>query len=235
MSNPMYKEFAAEYDKAVRDNIFNARFERPTLLSLLPPLAGKNVLDLGCGPGVYAHELISRGAKVTAIDQSEQMVAITQEKIGQEYLCYTQDIGLGLPQEPSDQYDVVICPLAIHYLQSLTKLLQDVNRVLKPGGLFVFSTHHPHVDFRNSPSKNYFSTELITEEWDTIGKLVKVSFYRRPISGLANDIASAGMYIANISEGMFTEELKAASPEHYQLLSTTPWFMFYMCKSLKQK
>jgi SAM-dependent methyltransferase len=226
----MYTTHADEYDSAVQVNLYNAKFERPSLLSLLPTIEGKSILDLGCGPGVYAEELIARGGIVTAIDSSENMVEITQAKIGGSYNCYVQDISIGLPNEQSASFDVVICPLTVHYIEDLNVLFLDIRRVLKAGGLFVFSTNHPHVDYRNSPSGNYFLTEKITEEWHTLGRPVPVTYFRRPISSLANALANAGMCISNISEGLATEDLKKASAQVYEKLSTKPNFMFYICK-----
>ena len=50
-------EFLAEmYSKKVGTKAHNALYERPATLSLLPPVAGKRVLDAGCGPGVYARD-----------------------------------------------------------------------------------------------------------------------------------------------------------------------------------
>ncbi|MCL6416416.1 class I SAM-dependent methyltransferase [Aestuariirhabdus sp. Z084] len=233
VSNSMYTDYADEYEAAIQENIFNGKFERPSLLGLLPALNGKQVLDLGCGPGVYAAELVARGAIVTGIDVSEKMIEITRSKMGDACRCYVQDISIGLPDEPSEQFDIVICPLVIHYLADLNRLFSDVHRVLKAGGLFVFSTHHPYPDFERSPSANYFATEAVVEEWDTLGRPVPVTFYRRPISAIANAIAEAQMFIANISEGKVSKALKQASPELYSRLSTSPHFMFYQCKPLR--
>ncbi len=235
MTNPMYNEYAAEYDTVVQNNEYNAKFERPSLLSLLPDLKGKKVLDLACGPGVYAKELTARGALLTAVDISETMVGLTRAKVEPHHTVYVQDLSLGLPNEVPESYDVVICPLAIHYLENLSLLFSDVARVLKKDGVFVFSTHHPYVDFSDSPSGNYFSTELLTELWDTLGRPVAVSFYRRPISALTAAIADAGMAIMNITEGFTTKGLKQASPEIYEKLSTKPCFMFYVCRPLNSQ
>ncbi|WP_201746221.1 class I SAM-dependent DNA methyltransferase [Veronia nyctiphanis] len=226
----MYKEYASEYDVAIQGNLYNAKFERPSLLSLLTELEGKKLLDLGCGPGVYAQELISRGASVTAIDNSEDMIEITRAKIGSNHKAYVQDISIGLPNEKSGEFDVVICPLAIHYLKDLNPLFSDVRRVLKHNGQFIFSTNHPNVDFRSSPSGDYFATEEINEEWHTLGRPVPVTYYRRPISALAGSISCSGMVISNIFEGLPTEELKKASLAVFEKLSTKLSFMFYVCK-----
>lgn len=52
MPAPLYTTHAEAYAEAIRDNVHNALLERPTMLSMLPLFRGKQVLDLGCGPGV---------------------------------------------------------------------------------------------------------------------------------------------------------------------------------------
>jgi len=229
VSSSMYHEYASEYDQAVRDNAYNAHFERPSLLAMLPDVNAKKVLDLGCGPGVYAQQLIDSGAVLTAIDGSEQMVQITRRKLPDKAICYVQDLSYGLPRENDHSFDLIISPLMIHYLEDLSILFADISRVLKPSGLFVFSTHHPYVDFSGSPSGNYFSCEKISEPWNTLGRPIEVSFYRRPMSEIFNALSTAGLCVLNLSEGQPSEALKSKSPKHYAKLSTQPNFMFYQC------
>lgn len=223
---PMYSTYAKEYDLAIRDNVFNAHYERPSLQAMLGELAGKTVLDLGCGSGVYAEYLLTKGAKVTAIDSSSEMVALVKQKLATQLKVYQQDLASGLPEEADASYDLVICPLMLHYLQDLNPLFADVKRVLKGGGSFVFSTHHPMVDIEASPSGNYLATEQVTEMWDTVGKPVAVSFYRRPLSALIGALTNNGMLLAELNEGKPSEALKTLSPEHYQRLSEQPQFLF---------
>ncbi|BEU03949.1 hypothetical protein OAG1_27490 [Agarivorans sp. OAG1] len=222
----MYSTYAKEYDVAIQDNIYNAHYERPSLQAMLGEMAGKTVLDLGCGSGVYAEYLLAKGAKVTAIDSSSEMVALVKQKLATQLKVYQQDLASGLPEEADASYDLVICPLMLHYLQDLNPLFADVKRVLKVGGSFVFSTHHPMVDIEASPSGNYFATERVTEMWDTVGKPVEVSFYRRPLSALITALTDHEMVITELSEGKPSEALKTISPEHYQRLSEHPQFLF---------
>jgi 2-polyprenyl-3-methyl-5-hydroxy-6-metoxy-1,4-benzoquinol methylase len=53
-----------------RPTSWNNLYERPQMLSLLPALQGKNVLDIGCGTGFYTEHALNAGANVTAIDIS---------------------------------------------------------------------------------------------------------------------------------------------------------------------
>ncbi|QDT20471.1 class I SAM-dependent methyltransferase [Gimesia chilikensis] len=230
MSNPMYSEHAAAYAQAIRDNSYNASYDRPSLLALLPELNGMQVLDLGCGPGVYAEILLSRGAKVTAVDQSTEMVALVEQSLGDAVRCYSQDLAQGLPREADAAYDVVICPLMLHYLEDFSPLLAEIRRVLKPGGLFVFSTHHPFVDYGFSPSGNYFLTEKIIDEWNTVGQPVRVEYYRRPLSEIIQPLIDAGFQITALSEGQPDERMRQSDPDSYQRLSTSPGFLFVKCQ-----
>lgn len=232
MPAPMYTLHASDYDKAITNNIFNAHLERPSTLAMLPELEGKKILDLGCGPGAYIEHYLNQGASVTAIDKFPEMIDIVKYKFGEKVTSYAADLSLGLPEEFENTYDLVVCPLMIHYIDDLTCFLNDVKRVLKADGAFYFSTHHPMVDFESSPSGNYFSRELVTEEWDTIGKPVQVQFYRRPLSEIFATIANAGLYVSSLSEGAPSEDMKTISPEHYERLSRNPNFIFMECKPL---
>ena len=230
MKNPMYNKYAQEYARVIQDNIYNANFERPSLLAMLPELKDLKVLDLACGPGAYAEYLLNAGAKVTAVDNSEEMVQIVKTKFGSKINCYLQDIGAGLPHEKDNSYDLVICPLAIHYIENLEVLFHDIARVLRDKGLFVFSTHHTLLDYQSSPSGNYFACELVEEKWDTIGKPVEVKFYRRSLSELFSYIFDAGLSITGFSEGCTTEKVGKISEERYKRLKSTPQFMFIKCQ-----
>ncbi len=144
--------------------------------------------------------------------------------------CYEQDLVTGLPREADAAYDLAICPLALHYLEDFAPLLSEVKRVLQPGGLFVFSTHHPFVDYGFSPSGNYFLTEKIVDEWDTVGEPVRVEYYRRPLSAILQPLIDAGFLIIELSEGRPEAGMQQSDPESYQRLSTTPGFLFVKCR-----
>lgn len=238
MKSDMYSIFSTEYDEAIQDNIYNAHLERPTLQSMLPTLIGKHVVDLGCGSGVYAQYLVSQGAaKVTCIDYAEEMVQLVANKaqqlgVNDKVIAYSQDLSKGLPSEVDASADLVISPLMIHYLEDLNPLFADVHRVLNTGGLFVFSTHHPFADFECSKSGNYFERELVQQEWDTVGKPVKVRFYRRSLTEITDALTQNGLVITQISEGEVSEKVKEMDSDKYEFLSQNPNFIFIKCQKI---
>lgn len=215
MTKKLYTTHAEEYDKVIQNNLYNALYERPTLFAMLPNIKNLNILDMGCGSGIYSKRLLEMGAnKVTAVDLSENMISIVKKKLDNKNLkAYTQDLANGLPEEQNNSFDLIISPLTIHYIKNLQKLFKEVSRVLKPNGQFIFSTHHPQIDFESSVSKNYFETELLTQTWKTIGKPVEVQFYRRPLTELFKTIEESGMSVVSLNEGKPDEKMKEISED----------------------
>lgn len=117
--------------------------EWETLEAVLPGFEGKKVLDLGCGYGWHAVYAMERGATtVVASDISEKMIETARKKNGLpciEYRCEAfEDSDFS-----ADSFDVVICSLMIHYLESYDEFLQKVFCWLKTGGILVFTVEHP--------------------------------------------------------------------------------------------
>jgi ubiquinone/menaquinone biosynthesis C-methylase UbiE len=230
MKSELYSKYAEQYDAAIQDNIHNACLERPSLQALLDDLSGLDVVDLGCGTGIYAQYFIAQGVRsLTCVDVSESMVEIVRAKLGDRVTAYVQDLSLGLPQQKSASADVIVCPLVLHYVEDLTVVFKEIHRVLKPAGYMVFSTHHPFADFECSQSGNYFERELVKQEWNTIGKPVAVSFYRRSLTEISDAITSNGLVISQICEGKVLEKVKGISAVTYQKLSNRPNFIFIKC------
>lgn len=102
--------------------------------------SGMHVLDLGCGPGLYARRLAQRRLDVTGIDISRRSIAYAR-RYAQEhalFITYRHEDYLVLQEE--NQYDAALlifgdfCTFNPHQRQ---QLLQNVHRGLKPGGHFV--------------------------------------------------------------------------------------------------
>jgi SAM-dependent methyltransferase len=109
---------------------------------------GSHVLDLGCGPGLYAARLAQSGLQVTGVDFSQNSISYAKEYASQhslqiDYRC--QDY-LTLDEDP--RYDLALliygdfCPLSP---EQRARLLANVRRALKPGGYFILDVSTPHL------------------------------------------------------------------------------------------
>lgn len=201
---------------------WNAHYERPAVLSLLPPLAGLRVLDAGCGSGWYAEQLARSGAMVTAFDRNERFVALTRARVaGFEADVLRADLSDPLSFAADETFDAVVCPLVLHYVRDWGAPLKEFHRILKPGGILVFSTHHPFMDWKLFERADYFAIERLDDTWD-VGP---VSFYRRPLNAMSEALDAAGFWIERLLEPRPTEEFRQADPAGYERLQKNPWFL----------
>jgi 2-polyprenyl-6-hydroxyphenyl methylase/3-demethylubiquinone-9 3-methyltransferase len=102
---------------------------------------GLDVLDLGCAGGFMAEALSDRGATVTGIDPAAQAIeaARTHAIASDKSIRYDVGVGENLAYD-SGHFDAVVCVDVLEHVDDLTKVLAEVARVLKPGGIFLFDT-----------------------------------------------------------------------------------------------
>ena len=100
-------------------------------------LRNKKLLDAGCGTGFFSQIFGQYGAKVTALDLSDKMLAVAQAKnSATDYLCADME---SIPL--ADQsYDFTFSNLAIQWCDHLDLALNELYRVTKKGGIVAFST-----------------------------------------------------------------------------------------------
>lgn len=113
---PDYDDFATTYAAANDTSLFNAWYARPEMLRLAGDVTGKRVLDAGCGHGPLMADLRERGADVVGFDLSPAMVGIARERLGSDADVRVADLSEPLPYD-DDEFDVVTCSLALHYVQ----------------------------------------------------------------------------------------------------------------------
>jgi 2-polyprenyl-6-hydroxyphenyl methylase/3-demethylubiquinone-9 3-methyltransferase len=106
------------------------------------PLAGKNVIDIGCGGGILSESMARKGAKVTGIDLSEKALKVADlhslESGAQvRYkLIAAEDMAA---QEPG-QFDVVTCMEMLEHVPDPGAIVRAAATLVKPGGHVFFST-----------------------------------------------------------------------------------------------
>jgi 2-polyprenyl-6-hydroxyphenyl methylase/3-demethylubiquinone-9 3-methyltransferase len=105
-------------------------------------LAGKKVLDVGCGGGILAESMAARGAEVLGIDMGEaplQVARLHKLESGVE-LDYRQVTVEALAEEMPQQFDVVTCMEMLEHVPDPASVISACARLVKPGGRVFLST-----------------------------------------------------------------------------------------------
>jgi len=212
-----YEAFAAEFSDHAQDGFFNAYLDRPACLELLGDVAGLRVLDAACGPGLYAEELVRRGAQVAGFDQSPTMVKLGQDRVPQADLR-VHDVGDPLAWLADDSMDVVLFALALEYVDDRVAALREMHRVLRPWGALVLSRLHPTGDWLRHGG-SYFDVRVIEETWS---QGWRVRYWLAPLEQTCEELHEAGFLIERLREPRPGVEAEALSPRHYELLHREP-------------
>jgi ubiquinone/menaquinone biosynthesis C-methylase UbiE len=130
-------DFAPEYDASIlQNNWIGPR----VLFNLIQVNLFKQsqVLDLGIGTGESARPFVEKGHKVTGLDGSEKMLdECRRKKICDQLIFHNLEIN---PYPfPDNSFDAVVSNGVFHLIHPLQQVFQEVTRLLKPNGFFVFS------------------------------------------------------------------------------------------------
>jgi ubiquinone/menaquinone biosynthesis C-methylase UbiE len=211
---------------------YNSLYERPAMMSQLPiKLEGMNILDAGCAAGWYSQAFIQKGAEVTALDFSENMVKAAKERLTDKANVIQHDLREDLPFG-DNQFDIIVSSLTMHYIENWNKTFREFNRVLKPGGTFLYSVHHPFMDFSRHKPEDYFETLKLSETWNKPNLSIEVSFYRRPLQNIVN-MTTDHFRLIELIEPRPIEELQEVKEKSYHYLMTNPHFLIVKARSGK--
>lgn len=194
-----YDDFAEDYAVQNETGFFNAHYEKPEMMRLLGDVAGRRVLDAGCGAGPLALALREAGATVAGFDVSPAMVALARERLGEDADLRVADLAHRLPYDDA-AFDDVVASLVLHYLEDWSGPLTELRRVLVGGGRLLVSVNHPAAAPIVRPDDDYFGVVRHSEDHEFNGRTVWLTFFHRPLHAMADAFAGAGFRITGISE-----------------------------------
>lgn len=226
--------------------------EKPMMKSMMPNLKNKKILMLGCGTGEESKMLETFGAnskQLVGIDLSSKSIEIAK-KTYPDIEFIVGDMN-NLPFD-DEGFDFVYSSLAIHYSATPEKVYEEVSRVLKQNGLFLFSVGHPlrwsseekKIDdqvFRiigcskdddgNKLYGKYHSFEKHTFSsfaWQKDNEVLE--FYVGSPSMHFKLLRKANFEILDFTESKCVEEAKSVDMNYYIKNSEIPQFMAFLAK-----
>jgi 2-polyprenyl-3-methyl-5-hydroxy-6-metoxy-1,4-benzoquinol methylase len=161
---------AALWDEKMGDegNDFVNVLQWPAILRLLDPQPGQHILDAACGNGLMSRRLAQLGASVTGFDFSSNLIDFARQRTAPElpvnYYVLDATEPADLEALASLQFDSALCNMALFDIANIEPLFAILGRIIKPGGVFVFSLMHPAF---NNPTSVH-----ILEESDLSGEII---------------------------------------------------------------
>ena len=218
-------------------DVYRDLVNTPAFLAMLPDVAGLVGIDLGCGEGHNTRLVRDRGARVIGIDTSPTFVraAQSEEAEASGRICYLLASGLQLPVRDASM-DFATGFMSLMDMADPPRVLQEAQRVLRPGGFLQFSMLHPAMTvpirrWVNDETTGeraalaiggYFEKGSLEETW-SFGAApeqlrrkhqpFRVRYARKTVSGWLNDVVAAGLVLEAFDEPHADEATAQAHPE----------------------
>jgi SAM-dependent methyltransferase len=226
-----YDSFAEAYAEDSESNLINGYYCRPAILDLAGEVAGRRILDVGCASGAVSEALRARGAAVTGIDSSAEMVKLARQRLGDGADLRQVDAGGPLPF-PGGAFDDVIASLVLHYLQDWTAPLAELRRVLTPGGRLIMAVNHPGVFKLMYPDADYFAIQQWSAENIFSGQQAVLTYWHRPLHAMTDAFTAAGFRIAVISEPEPAPAARELFPDEIAAKPRFLCFLFFVLEAV---
>lgn len=213
---------------------------RPFLLEWSHPLEGADVVDIGCGEGYFARQLKKEGAnRVHAIDISEEMInrAMEQEAAEELGIEYSTGGATDLGSLDDASFDVAVAMFLFNYLtvEQSVRAMQEVRRVLRKGGRFIFAVPHPSLPFLRDEQPPFFfsrggagyfsgrDSQLEGKIWRRDGEAVAVRCVHKTVEDYFLALRRSGFdKLPDIKELHVTESILEVDPDFFAPLMDQP-------------
>lgn len=185
-------------------------YEEQILPLLATELQGTTrVLDVGCGEGQVARLAAGLNGVELVVGVDPTSAQVTEAKRRGGGVLVGRSDAAALPFSDFS-FDAVVACLVFEHIEAVDEAIQEVGRVLRPGGRFLFLLNHPLLQ---TPGSGWIDDTILDEQYWRIGpylsedhtieeveKGVWIPFIHRPLSRYVNALASAGLYVTFMAE-----------------------------------
>jgi 2-polyprenyl-3-methyl-5-hydroxy-6-metoxy-1,4-benzoquinol methylase len=213
MERALIQRIASYYDRIARDfhnariegkKPFNDSIEMPAMFKLIGQISEEcNVLDIGCGSGIYARTLALQGAHVQAIDISYAMLQIAQS------YCHGLNVNfhqVSFEEYPEDgnTFDIVLGSFMLGYFSNLPLAFKKLRHLLKPSGFAVLSGLHPiRMSAIDTKDHAYFVQDYFASGYyysEVMPDKEQVPLFKRTISEIVESAWASQLVVERLLE-----------------------------------
>jgi ubiquinone/menaquinone biosynthesis C-methylase UbiE len=195
-----WDDASKEWMESVKINQSRTNILIPETLKILGNIKGKKMLDLGCGEGGYSRLFSSKGAIVTGVDYSKNLISeALKQNESNEIEYYVKD-ACCLEGINNNDFDIVVSSMCLMAVENLGAALKEAYRVLKPGGDFLLSILHPCFGFEDYFNEGPYQ-EILSKYF---GK--PITFWHKTLSNTINCMLSAGFHLRSLHEPYFSND-----------------------------
>lgn len=200
----------------------------PHIAKLLGDVAGKVILDAGCGNGYWVRNLARKASKVIGIDSSKNLINISKSKDNPENVEY-RVMDLTSNSDFSDEtFDLILSSMVFQFMPSLDMTALEFKRILKRGGEVIICAQHPvyQYNFRVlgklgkisevfPETAGYFDRKFIKQR--VLAGKALVENFNRPLKDYLKPFLDNGFVLTGFEEPEFTEEILKEYPRYREI------------------
>jgi SAM-dependent methyltransferase len=172
------------------------RLNLPTLLSLLPPPARLTV-DIGCGEGRFARELVKRGHPVVGVEASPTLAEAA--RTGEPPLEVHLADAAAMPFADGAA-DLAVASMSLMNMDDLPAVAVEVARILEPRGHLCFSVVHPFRSWAQAGGGSYFEERDYAVTFEREGLSMEFHDHHRPLAAYVGALERAGFVVEAMRE-----------------------------------
>jgi SAM-dependent methyltransferase len=204
-------------------------------------LAGAaRVLDVGCGEGQVSRLASAGGAAVVGVDPTWAQIVVARRRGGGP--SYARAPAAALPFADGS-FDAVVACLVFEHITAVDAAIDEVGRVLAPGGRFLFFLNHPLLQTPGSgwiddqildPPEQYWRIGPYLVEDESLEQVengVFIPFIHRPLSRYVNALVKAGLLVTRMDEPAPPPGFLARA-EEYADAATIPRLLFLRAEKM---